>query len=156
MCRYAGLIACLKVAVAIPILLLLGSSPWLPVAGEQLIEPSKATGEPPREHPALPISVALVEARDVVDDAQSAHSGAHGFEGATADAVSVRDGLEDWQELVWRPFELYEDCEEDALVRLVSREQYLGQFIEPFHAGDSAVVEVDFGAGCHFEGGLFL
>ena len=70
--------------------------------------------------------MALVEARDMVNDAQSPHLGADGLERAVTDAVLVRDGFEDRQELVWRPFELYEDCEENALVRLVSREQYLG------------------------------
>ena len=82
--------------------------------------------KPPREYPSLPVSMTLVEARDMVDDTQSPHFGAHGFKAAMADTVFVRYGLKDRQELVGRPFELYEDCEENTLVPLVSREQYLG------------------------------
>ena len=105
--------------------------------------------EPSGEHPALPVSMALVEARDMVNDAESAQLGADCCECTMADGVLVRDWFQYGQKLVRRPFQFYEDGEKHALVRLVSRKQYLGKFIEPFHSGDSVVIEVYFCAWSH-------
>jgi len=95
------------------------------MVGEQLIEPSKAMSEPPREHPSLPVSMALIEARDMVDDAQSPHFRAHGFEGAMAGAVFVRYPLQCRQELILGPLQFHEDAQECTLLILVAWEKKL-------------------------------
>jgi len=94
--------------------------------------------------------VLLVESAYVVDEADAAHFGADGLEGAVADVVLVHDGFKGWQELVLGPFEFYEDGEEGALVGPVVWEENLCELIEPFHAGDPVMVEVYLGCWGHF------
>ena len=67
----------------------------------------------------------LVEARDMVNNAQSPHLCPDGFKRAMADSVSVRDGFKGGQEPVWRPFEFYEDCEECSLMVLIAWERIM-------------------------------
>ena len=88
----------------------------------------------------------LVEARDVIDEAEASHFGSHRFEYAAAQVVLVRYRLEGGKELSVGPLYLDVDCEEDALVVLVSGEQNGRQFVEVLQPCDAVMAEFDLGA----------
>ena len=62
----------------------------------------------------------------MIDDAHPSHLGTDRFEGAAANAVSVRNGFKSCQKLPLRPFEFYEDCEERLLMEPIAGEQRFG------------------------------
>ena len=82
----------------------------------------------------------------MIDDSHSPHLGAHGLENPVTESVFVRYRLQGGDELAFRPFNLDEDSEENALVVLVPRKKDGSQFIEVLDSGDPVVAEFDLGA----------
>ena len=90
--------------------------------------------------PPFAVSALAAESAYVIDDSESAHFGADGFESPRADFVFLGDRFECGQELILRPLEFHEDGEERDLVIPVSRKQDAREVVQPFHAGDLVAV----------------
>jgi hypothetical protein len=106
----------------------------------------QGNGELVREDPAFAVTVLLVEAADMVNEAEATHLGPDGFADAPAELILVRDRFERGEKLVLGPLEFHEDRDEYLPVVPVARKEDSGQFVQVLNAGQLVVADFDFRA----------
>jgi hypothetical protein len=121
----------------------------VPAFSEVACKTSKScqrSGEAVRKHPAFPVSVSFVEARYMVNEAETAHLAADNFKHPGAEAVSVANRTEAGQELPRGVLQLYKDSQKYPLMAAVARKKKLGKLIQGLDSCNPVAVKLDCGA----------